>query len=968
MNTLIGTLPLLALLAWFLALVAFMVGAYTLALNVYSRTNRTVFILLLLSTLNFFGIGLLLRAVNVSAAQGATYLLSAIAPAIPLVLLTLVLIILAPDWLAGRRRWFSWILGASIGLTPVLTLVDMIFGTGLWYTGLSPATYLGGFAPLSDYINGLLAPYLLVLLTQGVPLLIVLGLLFWLWRSRSLSRAQRTLVIALLMTHISAWAIELGLRNILLAGVAELLMGVLLAFSYGYVGLRSVLLARTRFRGQLQIRLTLIVLAAVIPLFAGGLLLSGELASELLIASAIQRLEVSNQALGQGIMLWLELNYNILTQLAARPDIVSMDPALQKVELEAFVLAYPYYYLASTTDLLGFNIARNDRTAPVDYSDRTWFRTARGGQQALQVVEGRTGLDPALVLAMPIRDELGQILGTAMGATRVTYLSQQVRVPIVGKTGRFFVVNESNAVVLHSQAETFTEVQDFTNYPPVIHLRRGNSGAYNFVDEDGVAWESSVSKLTNGWGVVMQVQRAELLQDFQLVQRAALVLLLGGILLLSALTFFSLRQSFGPVRQLTEAATAIAAGEIARNVEVESEDELATLARAFNAMTQKQRELIDSLETQVQERTQDLARRAAYLEAAAEVSRATTSLLEQETLLQQAAQLIQEHFDLYYVGLFVTDAAGEWAVLRAATGEAGRRMLARGHRLRIGPGSMIGWCVQNAQARVAQEAGADAVRLASVELPDTRSEAAIPVRSRGRVLGAISVQHTAVGAFDEDAIAALQVMADQLGAALDNATLLAESRESLEAAQRAFGEARSLAWQKLLAANQEWGYRYGRTGIVPATGEWQPEMRSAAAQRQSVAGHDAGAALLAVPLSIRDEVIGVLHFRRSGAFSWSTEERATLETLTAQLGEALEGARLYQDAQQRAARERLVSDVMLRVRGTLDLETVLKLAAQEMRQAFDLPELTVQLTLPTDATPAHADPGTAGTQESEEGV
>ena len=123
--------------------------------------------------------------------------------------------------------------------------------------------------------------------------------------------------------------------------------------------------------------------------------------------------------------------------------------------------------------------------------------------------------------------------------------------------------------------------------------------------------------------------------------------------------------------------------------------------------------------------TRELERRADYLETSAEVSRSATSILDAEQLIQQTVDLIRERFGLYYVGLFLLDATGQWAVLRAGTGEAGRAMLARGHRLKVGEG-MIGWCIANAQARIALDASEDVMRVAPPELPETRSEAALP--------------------------------------------------------------------------------------------------------------------------------------------------------------------------------------------------------------------------------------------------
>jgi GAF domain-containing protein len=305
----------------------------------------------------------------------------------------------------------------------------------------------------------------------------------------------------------------------------------------------------------------------------------------------------------------------------------------------------------------------------------------------------------------------------------------------------------------------------------------------------------------------------------------------------------------------------------------------------------------------------------------------------------------------------LVDAAREWAVLRAGTGEAGRAMLARGHRIKIGEG-MVGWSIAHAQARVALEAGRDAVRLATAELPDTRSEAALPLRSRGQVLGALTVQSTQAGAFDQDTIIALQTMADQVAVALDNARLFTESQAALEAERRVYGDVGRHAWDKLLRARTDWGYRYAHNSIAPAEGDWRAVMRQAARTGQTVQrsprggrtpepsaeGNGAGEPTLAIPLKLRGQVVGVLGFRwgESGE-RWTTEAVTLLETLAEQLSVALESARLYQDTQRRAEYERLSGEVTARMRETMDVDAVLQTAVHEMRQVLGLAEVEVRL-------------------------
>lgn len=167
------------------------------------------------------------------------------------------------------------------------------------------------------------------------------------------------------------------------------------------------------------------------------------------------------------------------------------------------------------------------------------------------------------------------------------------------------------------------------------------------------------------------------------------------------------------------------------------------------------------------------------LQLAAEVSTATTSMLERDRLIEVAVELIRARFDYYYVGLFLLDAVGETAVLRAGTGEAGRIQLAKRHRLAVGSGSMIGSAIAHNQARVAQNVAQATDFAPNPILPDTRAELALPLRSRGQVIGALSVQSAVENAFSRETITVLQNLADQLAAAINNADLFNQLQNTL---------------------------------------------------------------------------------------------------------------------------------------------------------------------------------------------
>lgn len=201
-----------------------------------------------------------------------------------------------------------------------------------------------------------------------------------------------------------------------------------------------------------------------------------------------------------------------------------------------------------------------------------------------------------------------------------------------------------------------------------------------------------------------------------------------------------------------------------------------------------------------------LERRALHLQTVAEVSRATSSILDPRELIWHVVNLILERFDLYYVGLFlvdqegrVTDEPGEWAVLQAGTGEAGRKMVKQRHQLPIGGQSMIGACVTSGEAHIALDVGEEAVRFDNPLLPDTHSELALPLNCRGETIGALSIQSVERAAFDEQDIAIFQIMADQVANSIENARLFHQSQEALKELEAAHRNYLRQSWGQFIS-------------------------------------------------------------------------------------------------------------------------------------------------------------------------
>ncbi len=171
-------------------------------------------------------------------------------------------------------------------------------------------------------------------------------------------------------------------------------------------------------------------------------------------------------------------------------------------------------------------------------------------------------------------------------------------------------------------------------------------------------------------------------------------------------------------------------------------------------------------------------RRSRLLKAANRVGKDVTSILDLEKLLPQTVNIICESYGLYYAGVFLIDGSGEYAVLRAGYGKAGRAMVADGHKLKIGTDSMIGACISMSEARIALDVGEERVHFKNPYLPHTRSEMALPLVYGGRVMGAVTIQSSEERAFNEDDITTLSTMAEHLAVAINNARLIDELRDA----------------------------------------------------------------------------------------------------------------------------------------------------------------------------------------------
>jgi len=362
------------------------------------------------------------------------------------------------------------------------------------------------------------------------------------------------------------------------------------------------------------------------------------------------------------------------------------------------------------------------------------------------------------------------------------------------------------------------------------------------------------------------------------------------------------------------------------------------------------------LQGQVQElekTNRGLQRETSRLQATAEIARAGSSILEPQKLMAEVIEQIQAAFSslgVYYVGLFLLDETQQFVELKAATGEAGRLSLQMGYKVELDEKSAVGWCIIHKQAHIVLNVGQGVSEFDVLSMPETRSEIALPLYSRGSILGALTVQSNRQAAFSEADFAILQTMADLVAVAIDNAQLFTRTETALEEVQTVQRHRLRQTWKDFLAAAPVTQVDYARPGIEPEDNSFLRDARQEAMahgktvtiQPQPFEGADGTA--LVVPLKLREEVIGTIALRETDhRRSWTVEEIAMAEAIAEQVALTLDNLRLFEQVQRRAEWERLIGEITARMRETLDVETVLKTAAQEIRQALGLPELAIRL-------------------------
>ena len=576
---------------------------------------------------------------------------------------------------------------------------------------------------------------------------------------------------------------------------------------------------------------------------------------------------------------------------------------------------------------------------------------------------------PVVFVALPVAgtdgNRAGILIGRANNYRMLQILNDHTGLGLTGET--YMVGSDRTLLTQVHQAGSNGAIGDKLNTANAVAAQTQLTGEASFINYRNLGVLGVFRRVSRlDAALLSEQEQQEALQPVTATIRSSLIVGLMALLVTITITVFMTRSITIPVRNLAKIASQVASGDLSVRAQVRGDDEIAMLSKSFNAMTEDLNTQVQNLEQRVAERTSELRERAVQIQVAGEIARDVAAVSDQDDVMNRAVNLIRERFGYYHAGIFLVDERREFAILRAAAGETGLAMLERGHRLRIGdsssgqaPTGIVGYVVAKGEPRIALDVGADAVYFKNPLLPRTRSELSMPLKVRGTdtgtttVIGALDVQSTEPNAFNQDDIQILQTLADQLAVAIQKTNLLQQYQASVSELEATYQQYTGKAWQEYLAqSRQGLGFRYSHYKVEPLTHQ-TPEALKALEQKKPVitevranSGENQDASRdttsLAVPIKLRGQTLGVLNLK----FLTETVSQETvvlIEGLADRLALALENARLIEQVQRQAERERQVGQIAGKVRATTDIDSILRTAVQELGRSLGVSQAVIQL-------------------------
>ncbi len=613
--------------------------------------------------------------------------------------------------------------------------------------------------------------------------------------------------------------------------------------------------------------------------------------------------------------------------------------------------------------------------ADFDVTGRKWYVLANPENNPNEKIVWSAPYEDAalnglvITASIPVYNEQGQFQGVAAMDVQLNSITQQIDTIKAGITGYAFLVDNENRVIslpasgfidfgITDENALLGGIIDTAALPEVSpalievldNIAEGDQGLFTVSLNDSEKYIAYQIIPEIEYKLVIIVPSSELLASTTeisnqiMVERnntilISLALIIGIFAIATAVAYFFSNNLTAPLQSLSRVASEITKGNFNVKANIKSGDEIEALGDTLNTMTDTVKELISSLEQRVYERTRDLETeiknregRSKQYEAIARVAQEINAQKNLKELLPRVTEVISQQFGFYHVGIFMNDAMNKYAVLAAANSEGGKRMLKRGHQLKVGAQGIVGTVAGTGKPRIALRVGEDAVYFNNPDLPTTQSEMALPLIEAGVLLGALDVQSTEVDAFSNDDLETLTILAELVSIAIQNAKLYEQMERSLTEAEAVSKQYFRENWNRLAEVSRISGYRY-------AAGSASRILDAEDSNAEPVEGKERKQIL--VPIVIRGQEVGELSVQIPKEENIKSDQMDLIRAVAERVAVIAENARLFDETTRRAQRERLVTDITTKIRETNDPQAMIETAIKELREALNVSRVEI---------------------------
>lgn len=368
----------------------------------------------------------------------------------------------------------------------------------------------------------------------------------------------------------------------------------------------------------------------------------------------------------------------------------------------------------------------------------------------------------------------------------------------------------------------------------------------------------------------------------------------------------------------------------------ESEEKLSSRNQELIHLQENLEKTVEKRTIELEKSAENLQKQTKQLQTISAVSEKIALVQNLEELLPEITFLTSKSFGFYHVGIFLISPDGNFAQLKAANSEGGKRMLARNHQLEVGKMGIVGRVANDGKSRIALNVGSDAVYFDNPDLPETRSEMALPLVYGDSIVGVLDVQSKVENAFSEEDLETFGTLANQIAIAIENTRQLERTQNALQEMEEVSRQYIRQEWTQLRQRQQETGYRYLQGNVEKIT----PEQQSKTEQTKNT---------LSIPVKLRDEIIGVLKIRaQENNHTWQEDDLELVQAIADRAALALENARLLENTSRRAGRERLVSEITTKIRSTTDPQEMITTTLRELKKALNVNKVEMMPQTPKE--------------------